>query len=164
MDMKLWNILNPAMGRVPHYITDFTTYILSAHVVTTCNPFYHIAPHVNSFISWHHMLVLSPHGTTCQALSLPPSTISHVTSIIITIITLVSPPSSSHYCHLSSSSYCHHHHHHLRVVLSLLSFLWQNPSLDSFHWCLSWANLVQVILQVPTELISPSCFRSSSWS
>ena len=38
----------------------------------------------------------------------------------------------------------HHHHHHLRVVLSLLS-LWRNPYLDSFHWCLPWANLVQVV-------------------
>ena len=43
------------------------------------------------------------------------------------------------------SRWRHHHHHHLRVVLSLLSFFMENPSLDSFHWCLSWANLVQVV-------------------
>ena len=34
------------------------------------------------------------------------------------------------------------------IILGLcyhLSPLWRNPSLDSFHWCLSWANLVQVV-------------------
>ena len=34
------------------------------------------------------------------------------------------------------------------IILGLcyhFSPLWRNPSLDSFHWCLSWANLVQVV-------------------
>ena len=54
------------------------------------------------------------------------------------------------------------------IILGLcyhFSPLWRNPSLDSFHWCLSWASLVHAGgSQVPTEVISPSCFRSSSWS
>ena len=40
------------------------------------------------------------------------------------------------------------HSHHLIITLGLyyhFSPLWRNPSLDSFHWCLSWANLVQVV-------------------
>ena len=34
------------------------------------------------------------------------------------------------------------------IILGLcyhFSPLWRNPSLDSFHWCLWWANLVQVV-------------------
>ena len=37
---------------------------------------------------------------------------------------------------------------HLITILGLcyhFSPLWRNPSLNSFHWCLSWANLVQVV-------------------
>ena len=59
----------------------------------------------------------------------------------------VSPMTLEHFIDSSEEKVIsiHHYHHHLRVVLSLLSFLWRNPSLDSFHWCLSWANLVQVV-------------------
>ena len=37
------------------------------------------------------------------------------------------------------------------IIIIILGFcyhfspLWRNPSLDSFHWCLSWASLVQVV-------------------
>ena len=41
---------------------------------------------------------------------------------------------------------------HVIIIIVILGlcyhfspFLWRNPSLDSFHWCLSWANLVQVV-------------------
>ena len=61
----------------------------------------------------------------------------------------------------------HHHHHHLRVVLTLLSFLWRNLSLDSYLPLMSVLGQLQSCpggSQVPTEVISSSCFRSSPWS